>query len=52
MQEKGVAELSAGVILSMPHDEAVKAIDAVIADWQYWLKRANELFIRWAALQK
>lgn len=45
MQEKGIAELNAESILVMPHDEAVKTIDAIISDWQYWLKRAGELFV-------
>lgn len=45
MQETGVAELNAESILAMPHDEAVKTIDAIMADWQYWLKRAGELFV-------
>jgi hypothetical protein len=52
MQEVGVAELSAETILEMPHDLAVKTIDAILADWQYWLKRANELFVLWAGLQE
>ena len=45
MQEYGFAELSAEIILAMPHDEAVKTIDAIMADWMYWLRRAGELFI-------
>lgn len=45
MQEADVAELSAEAILSMPHDAAVRVIDAIIDDWAYWLRRANELFI-------
>jgi hypothetical protein len=51
MQEAGVAELSAEKILQMPYDMAVKTIDAILADWQYWLKRANELFILRSASQ-
>lgn len=45
MQEAGIAELNAESILAMSHDEAVKTIDAIMADWQYWLKRAGELFV-------
>ena len=49
MQVSGVAELSAETILAMPHDEAARTIDAIVEDWSYWLRRANELFVRWAA---
>lgn len=49
MQENGIEELSAETILAMPHDEAARTIDAIVEDWSYWLRRANELFVRWAA---
>ena len=45
MQQNGITELSAETILAMPHDSAAKVIDAIIADWAYWLRRANELFV-------
>lgn len=45
MQESGIAELNAGKILDMPRDIAVRTIDAIMADWRYWLNRANELFV-------
>lgn len=51
MQENHITELSAEEILSMPHDTAVRTIEAIIEDWSYWLKRANELFVKWAACQ-
>ena len=38
-------ELSAEAILSMPHDKAAAVIDAIMADWLYWLKRAGELWV-------
>lgn len=45
MQEIGIDELNAEKILEMPHDTAVRTIDAIMHDWKYWLNRANELFI-------
>lgn len=51
MQEDGVAELSAEAILSMPREQAAQTIDAIMRDWAYWLKRANELFVLWDAAQ-
>ena len=51
MQEDGVAELNAEIILAMPHDEAAKTIDAIMADWMYWLRRAGELFILYEGLR-
>lgn len=52
MQESGIVELSAESILAMPYEAAVKTIDAILEDWLYWLKRANELFVLWAGLQE
>lgn len=52
MQESDLAELNAEIILSMPHDQAVRVIDAIVGDWQYWLKRANEFFVRLAAFRE
>lgn len=45
MQESDIYELNAGKILEMPHDQAIRTIDAIVEDWRYWLNRANELFI-------
>ncbi len=45
MAENDITELTAEKILEMPHDIAVRTIDAIMADWQYWLKRAGELFV-------
>lgn len=49
--EDGVAELSAEAILDMPREQAAQTIDAIMRDWEYWLKRANELFVLWDAAQ-
>lgn len=49
--EDGVAELSAEAILDMPREQAAQTIDAIMRDWAYWLKRANELFVLWDAAQ-
>ena len=46
MVSEGTDELNAATILSMPHQQAVNTIDAIIADWMYWLKRAGELFVQ------
>lgn len=43
MQDGG--ELNADAILSMPHDKAVQVIDAIMADWLYWMRRAGEYFV-------
>lgn len=51
MEENGLTEISSEKILAMPHDMAANTIDAIIDDWSYWLKRANELFVMWAACQ-
>ena len=45
MQESGIYELNAEKILEMPHDTAIRTIDAILYDWKYWLNRANELFV-------
>lgn len=45
MMEDSETELSAEKILEMPHDQAVKIIDCIVADWKYWLQRAGELFV-------
>lgn len=39
------AMITAESILAMPHDRAVEVIDALVDDWMYWLRRANELFV-------
>lgn len=52
MLENGFKELNAEAILSMPQETATRMIDAIIADWQYWLKRANELFVLSSALRE
>ena len=46
MQEGG--ELSAEIILAMPHEKAVAVIDAIMADWFYWMRRAGEYFVQLA----
>lgn len=51
MMEDGATKLSAEAILEMPHDTAIKTIDALMSDWMYWLNRANELFILWQGCQ-
>mgnify|MGYP004467099531 CR=1 FL=1 len=43
--EDGMTELSAEMILDMPHDKALVVIDAIMEDWLYWLKRAGELWV-------
>lgn len=45
VMEDEKTELSAEMILSMPHDKAAAVIDAIMADWIYWLKRAGELWV-------
>lgn len=45
MMEDGKFELSADAILSMPREQAARTIDAIMQDWLYWLKRANELYV-------
>jgi hypothetical protein len=45
MVEDGKYELSADAILSMPREQAARTIDAIMQDWLYWLKRANELYV-------
>lgn len=52
MQENNISELNAENILSMPYEQAVRTIDAIVADWMYWLKRAGEMFIQIQGLQK
>lgn len=52
MAEDDITELTAKTILAMPHDQAIRVIDAIVADWQYWLKRANELFVLSSAIRK
>ena len=44
MQES--EELSAETILEMPHEKAVAVIDAIMADWFYWMRRAGEYFVQ------
>ena len=44
MQDGG--ELNAEIILSMPHEKAVAVIDAIMADWFYWMRRAGEYFVQ------
>lgn len=45
MIEDEETNLSAEKILAMPHDKAIKTIDAIMQDWLYWLKRAGELWV-------
>ena len=45
VMEDSTTELSAEAILAMPHDKAAAVIDAIMADWLYWLKRAGELWV-------
>ena len=45
VMEDNTTELSSGAILAMPHDKAAAVIDAIMADWLYWLKRAGELWV-------
>ena len=51
MMEKGIFDLNAETILTLPKQEAVLCIDAIVSDWQYWLVRAGELFIRCKAAE-
>lgn len=44
MQED--VEFSAETILAMPHEKAVAVIDAIVADWLYWMRRAGEYFVQ------
>ena len=44
MQDDG--ELTADKILSMPHEKAITVIDAIMADWMYWMRRAGEYFVQ------
>ena len=30
----------------MPHEKAVAVIDAIMADWFYWMRRAGEYFVQ------
>lgn len=41
VMEDNTTELSSEAILAMPHDKAAAVIDAIMADWLYWLKRAG-----------
>lgn len=41
VMEDDTTELSSEAILAMPHDKAAAVIDAIMADWLYWLKRAG-----------
>ena len=45
VMEDESTELSAEAILAMPHDKAAAVIDAIMADWLYWIKRAGELWV-------
>nr|DAQ85181.1 MAG TPA: hypothetical protein [Caudoviricetes sp.] len=45
VMEDNTTELSSEAILAMPHDKAAAVIDAIMADWLYWLKRAGELWV-------
>lgn len=45
LTKDGISELSAEAILDMPREQAARTIDTIIADWAYWLKRANTLFV-------
>lgn len=51
MMEKRLYELNAETILSMPKQDAIVIIDAIVSDWKYWMTRANELFIRCEAVE-
>ncbi len=51
MMEKEIYNLNAEAILAMPKQEAALCIDAIVSDWQYWLVRAGELFIRCQAAE-
>lgn len=44
IQEGG--ELTAEKILDMPREKAVTVIDAIMADWMYWMRRAGEYFVQ------
>lgn len=44
-QIEGLDEITAEKILDMPREQASRIIDALVSDWMYWLKRANELYI-------
>lgn len=50
MVEDSTTELNAEKILAMPHDKAVKTIDNIMMDWEYWMKRAGELFVLYHGL--
>lgn len=51
MEQADIVELNADIILSMPHDQAAKLIDAIMQDWLYWLRRSGEMFVRLQALE-
>ena len=46
VMEDNTTELSSEAILAMPHDKAAAVIDAIMADWLYWLKRAADAQFR------
>ena len=50
MEKADIVELNSEIILSMPHDQAARVIDAIMEDWLYWLRRSGEMFIRLQAL--
>ena len=37
VMEDNTTELSSEAILAMPHDKAAAVIDAIMADWLYWI---------------
>lgn len=50
-QKDDLWEISAETVLAMPEDQAKLIVDAIIADWMYWLRRSAELFVRVQALE-
>ena len=46
MMEDDTTKINAELILAMPHDQAVKVLDAIMEDWMYWLKRSAELYVQ------
>ena len=47
-----LGEVNAEKILEMDRETASRVIDALVEDWMYWLKRANELYILNQAYQR
>lgn len=42
MEDKGLSELSAEIILDMPKNDAAEVIEAMFCDLLYWMSAAKE----------